>query len=288
MSSPFGTPPGVSPGMPAQSSTPAPQGQPVGAEKVRITVGPFVLSYPSLFVPKAKMGEKLQPGQMPTMRFSAELMCYADAPEAAELYKKLISAANQVCVPKFGKTVDSPIFRNKPVRDLAEREKYVGKPGFFISANSSQKPSVVIGNPPVAAVDPDDLYAGCIVYANLTPSTYDNESKGVKWFLNSVWKVGEGPRLAVERDSAADFTHLLGSVPVSVGQPVAAPMTEMPPWMQQQVAPPAQPQYQAPPAQPQYQMPPGMPQYGQAPPAQPQYQMPPGMPQMPGQWVPPQ
>lgn len=284
MSSPFGMPPGVSPGLPAQSVTPAPQGQPAAAERLRITVGPFVLSYPSLFVPKAKMGEKLQPGQAPTLRYSAELMCYADAPEAGALYAKLTEAANQVCLPKFGKTVDSPVFRNKPVRNLAEREKYVGKPGFFISAKCSQKPSVVVGNPPVAVVDPEELYAGCIVYANITPATYDNESKGVMWFLNSVWKVGEGPRLAIERDPSSDFAHLVGVVPVSVGQPVAPAMPDMPPWMQQQVVPQMPPQ--------QYQMPPQ--QYGQVPPGyaaappQQQYAMPPGMPPMPGQWMPPQ
>jgi len=285
MSSPFGMPPGVSPGLPAQSVTPAPQGQPAAAERIRITVGPFVLSYPSLFVPKAKMGEKLQPGQAPTLKYSAELMCYADAPEAGALYAKLMEAANQVAMQKFNKTLDSPVFRNKPVRNLAEREKYVGKPGFFVSANSSQKPAVVVGNPPVAVVDPEELYAGCIVYANLTPAWYDNESKGVKWYLNSVWKVGEGPRLAVERDPSSDFAHLVGVVPVSVGQPVAPPAADMPPWMQQQVAPqmPPQPQYQT--VNQQYgQVPPG---YAAAPPVQ-QYQMPPGMPPMPGQWVPPQ
>jgi hypothetical protein len=285
MSSPFGMPPGVSPGLPVQSSTPAPQGQPAAAERVKITAGPFVLSYPSLFVPKAKMGEKLQPGQAPTLKYSAELMCYADAPEAGALYAKLMDAANQVALPKFGKTLDSPIFRNKPVRNLAEREKYVGKPGFFISANSTQKPAVVIGNPPVAAVDPDELYAGCIVYANLTPAWYDNESKGVKWYLNSVWKVGEGPRLAVEKDPTSDYAHLIGVVPITVGHPVAPPAAEMPPWMQQQVAPQTlpQPHYQTA-TQPYGQVPPG---YAAAPPQQ-QYAMPPGMPPMPGQWMPPQ
>jgi len=270
MSSPFGMPPGVSPGLPAQSSTPAPQGQPAQAERVKITAGPFVLSYPSLFVPKAKMGEKLQPGQTPTLKYTAEFMCYADAPEAGELYKKLMDAANQVAMSKFGKTLDSPIFRNKPVRNLAEREKYVGKPGFFISANSTQKPAVVIGNPAVAATDPDQLYAGCIVYANLTPAWYENESKGVKWYLNSVWKVGEGPRLTIERDPSSDFAHLMGVVPVSVGQPVAPAMPDTP-----------QPQYQ-----PYVQVPPGVPQ-GYAQPVQ-GYAMPPGMPPMPGQWMPPQ
>ena len=284
MSSPFGMPPGVSPGLPAQSSTPAPQGQPAAAERLRITVGPFVLSYPSLFVPKAKMGEKLQPGQQPTLRYSAEFMCYADAPEAGALYTKLTEAANQVCLPKFGKTIDSPVFRNKPVRNLAEREKYVGKPGFFISAKASQKPSVVVGNPAVAVVDPEELYAGCIVYANITPATYDNESKGVMWFLNSVWKVGEGPRLAIERDPSSDFAHLMGVVPVTVGQPVAPPAAEMPPWMQQQVAPQMPPQQYAVPPQQYGQVAPG---YAAAPPQQ-QYAMPPGMPPMPGQWMPPQ
>lgn len=272
MSNPFGTPPGVSPGLPVHSSTPAVQhSQSATQERVRITAGPFVLSYPNLFVPRAKMGEKLLPGQAPTMRYSAEFMCYMDAPECSALYARLMEAANAVCLPKFGKTIDSPIFRNKPVRNLAERESYTGKPGFFISANCTQKPPVVIGNPPVAAIDPEDLYAGCIVYCNLTPAAYDNESKGVKWFLNSVWKVGEGPRLSVEKDATSDYSHLLGVVPVNLGHVAAPPAADMPPWMQQAAV----------------QVPTGFAVPQVAAPV-PQYQMPPGMPQMPGHWAPPQ
>jgi hypothetical protein len=258
-----------------------------------LSIGPFVLSYPSLFVPKAKMGEKLQPGQLPTMRYSGEFMVYMDSPEAGAIYQKLTEAANIIAMQKFGKTTDSPIFRNKPVRNLQEREKYQGKPGFFITANSSQKPAVVVGNPPVAVTDPEDLYAGCLVYINIAPFAYDAEgSKGVKWFLNSVWKVGEGPRLSVERDGASDFAHLVGQVPVNVlpsGHAAQAvpPAADMPPWMQQQVAVP-QPAFQNMPAQPQYAVPPGYAQPQQQYAAPPQYQMPPGMPPMPGQWAPPQ
>lgn len=284
MSNPFGSAPGINPGMPVQSVTHAPPAMASADDKIRVVVGPFVLSYPSLFVPKAKMGEKLQPGQQATMRFSGEFMVYAASPEAGAIYQKLTDAANTVAMQKFGKTTDSPIFRNKPVRNLAEREKYQGPAGFFITANSSQKPSIVVGDPPTACTDPDELYAGCLVYINVAPSAYDVDgSKGVKWFLNSVWKVGEGPRLAVERDGTSDFAHLVGKVAVNVapsgyGAQQAPPAAEMPPWMLQQAAPVA-PQYAVPPG---YAAPPQ--QYA----APPQYQMPPGMPPMPGHWAPPQ
>lgn len=288
MSNPFGAAPGINPGMPVQATMPLPQPQVAAQDKIRLTVGPFVLSYPSLFVPKKKMNEKLQPGQQPTLKYSAELICYMDSPEAQAIYQKLAEAANAMCMQKFGKTFDSPMFKNKPIRNLAEREKYEGKPGFFISAKSSQKPGVVVGNPPVLATDPDDLYAGCLVYADIAPGFYDSDgNKGINWYLNNVWKVGEGPRLSENHDPVSAFSHLIGVVPVSVAQPSYAPPAEaMPPWMQQQAV--QQPQYAVPPQQygqvpPGYMAaPPGIPPMPGAPPAG--Y----GQPVMPGQWQMPQ
>jgi len=238
MSNQFGAAPGINPGMPAQSTSHQTGNSAGKKEALRINAGPFVLSYPSLFVARKKMGVP-KPGEAPSLQYSCELMMYSNNPKAGETYQLLTAAANQVCMAKFGKTVDSPIFKNKPVRDLAEKQNAT-ETGFFISARSSQPPSIVIGSPPVTVTNPDDVYAGCFVYVNITPSTYDFEgNRGVKWFLNSVWKVADGPRLAAVRDGAQDFADLVGKVEVNLaptqGYGEAPPMPgQMPPWAQPQ------------------------------------------------------
>lgn len=245
MSNPFGAAPGVHAGMPVQSTmAAAPQKE---SATPRVTIGPFVLSYPNLFVARQKMGQP-KPGEQPSMQYSCELLCYSSNPQAGAIYNALMQAANAVSMAKFGKSADSAMFRNKPIRSLAERENSA-EPGFFLSARTTQKPSVVVGSPPVACTDPDELYAGCHVYVNVTPGTYDFEgNKGVKWYLNSVWKVAEGPRLAPVRDAASDFASLVGTVQVNLAQPQIA-QEELPPWAQPQQANPQQASmpFQAPP-----------------------------------------
>lgn len=277
MSNPsFGPPPGLSPAMPAQSTNPAPQ-NPKAQMDDRLTIGPCIISYPALLVPKKSMRDPN------ILEYGAEFIVLMETPEqvaqAQQIYQRMALVANTVSHAKFQRNADA--FRNKPLRPLSERKGFESRPGFFFSARSGHeyKPAALVGNPPVPATDPDQIYAGAIVYCTVKAGTYDNGgNQGVKWYLNSVLKVGDGPRLAGDHDPTDDYADILANMPVS--QP-AAPAYGMPP-----MAPPGYgqpPQFQAPPAyappmaQPQY------PAYG-VPPMQQQYAQPPQFqsPPMPG------
>lgn len=276
MSNPmFGPPPGVNAAMPAQSHNPMPQ-NPTAQLEDRLTVGPCIISYPNLFVPKYKMGAKDGP-----KFYGAEFIVLMETPEqqaqAQQIYQRMMTVANTLAQAKFQRNADQ--FRNKPIRGLNERKGFENRPGFFFSAKTGEqyKPDVLIGNPPVVATDPDQVYAGSIVYCTVRAGTYDEGGNtGVKWFLNSVLKVGDGPRLAGERDAASDYADVLANMPVTqqmapptYASPAGYAPPAYPPQAYGQPAAPAAPAY-APPQQ--Y----GMPPQGYA--APPAFQSPP----MPG------
>jgi len=286
MNSPFGPPPGVTAAMPAQSHSPMPQ-NPTAQLEDRLTVGPCIISYPNLFVPREKMGDPS------TKQYSAEFIVLMETPEqqaqAQQIYQRLLTVANTVSQHKFQRNADA--FRNKPIRSLAERKGFENRPGFFFSAKSivdptkpNSRPDVLIGNPPVVVTDPDVVYAGAIVYCNIKAYAYDNGgNQGVGWFLNSVLKAGDGPRLAGERNAASDYADVMASIPVTQVPPAGF----VPPAYTATTAPSG---YSAPPAyppqaygQPAAAVPPAFAppqQYGVPPQgyAQPAYQQPP----MPG------
>lgn len=200
----------------------------------RVTVGPCVISYPNLFVPRAKMTDAN------TKEYSAEFVVLMETPEQAaqaqQIYQKLMLVANTVAQHKSQRNADA--FRNKPIRPLSERKGFENRLGFFFTAKSSAqyRPDVLIGNPPVPVVNPEDVYPGAIVYVNVRAGWYDlSGNQGVKWYLNSVLKVGDGPRLAGDHDPISDFADVLATLPQSA-LPVAVP-----PGFAPQAAPPAYP-----------------------------------------------
>jgi hypothetical protein len=247
----FGPPAGVHAGMPAQSSQPAPQ-QAVSnvQDPTRVTVGPVVISFPNVFVPRARPNAK--PDDVP--KYSAEFIIFPDNPNANAIMTSLMGAAEIACQAKFKRSITT--MEKQPLRNYQIRDET--KQGWFFGANSPRKPAVLAGNPPEPVVDPDAIYGGALVYVNVKAEGYDVEGgKGVKFYLNSVWKVADGTPLAPPRDGRSDFAeflHLVPPTPAAVYAPPVAPVQ----------------QYAAPPA------------YQQVPPA---YQVPPmqyGQPQMPG------
>ena len=250
----FGPPAGIGAGMPTQSVQPAaPQGQPVN-DPTRVTVGPVVISYPNLFIPRRK--DAKDPNS--PMTYSAEFLIYHDNPKGQQLINQLMAAADIVCQEKFKRSIHT--MEKKPVRDLAVRQS--DKPGFFFSANSSNKPTVLAGNPPMPVTDSEVVYAGSLVYVAVKAAAYENNgNRGIKFFLNSVWKVADGTPLVAKRDALADFQGVMGEVGQYAAAPVqAAPQAYYPPQPQMAQVPPM-------PGQPPmaYGMPPGYPPaaYGQ-------------------------
>lgn len=248
----FGPPAGIGAGMPQQSVQPAaPQGQPVN-DPTRVTVGPVVISYPNLFIPRRKNSKDANSA----MTYSAEFLIYSDNSKGQQIINQLMAAADIVCQEKFKRSIHT--MEKKPVRDLAVRQS--DRPGFFFSANSTNKPTVLAGNPPMPVTDSEVVYAGAIVYVAVKAAAYEAEgNRGIKFYMNSVWKVADGTPLVAKRDALADFQGVMGEV----GQYTAAPAVQQPYY-------PPQPQMaQVPPMQGQppvaYGMPPGYPPaaYGQ-------------------------
>lgn len=266
-------------GLPVHSTSP-PQHQqnPFGGSEAvdaAITVGPMILAFPKLFVPETFTGgDEPKAGAKPVVpQYSCELRMLKDDPRFYEVFRQLHDAANATSMSAFKEPIDSPKFRNPAIRDMASKKGDNHPAGIFITAKSSQKPGVVMGDPPVLVVDGREIYGGCIVYANIKPAAYDKDrGRGVKWFLNSIWKVGDGTPLATERDPMAGFQHLVGKVQTNMYQHQPAQPQQYAPQPQQQYAP--QHQQYAP--QPQQQMPPQMPHN-----MQPQQQMPGHMPNLP-------
>jgi len=195
-----------------QQPTPAPPAGNDPNAQMRVVVGPIVLAYPKLFTPAPRMNSN-DPNDV---HYSMEGFIYASNPKVQEILQKLGAAASYAAAAEWqGRQVN---MTHQPIRLLSEKEGYAGEGGWFIRANSKQKPSVVKGEPIVPATQ-DDIYAGCLVYVSLKADAYDQKgSRGVKWFLNSVWKVAEGTPLAASRTGEQDFSHLVGQVAVSIAQ----------------------------------------------------------------------
>lgn len=267
MSSAFGPPPGVNPAMPAASSAPQ-QPAATANDPTRVTVGPLVISYPNLFIPRRK--DAKDPSS--PLMYSAEFICFAENPAYQAIAQKLMAAAEVVCQEKFKKSINT--MEKQPLRSVKIRPGHENRDGFFFGANSNAqygKPQVFVGNPAVPVTDPDVIYPGAIVYVSLKAGAYEsNGNKGIKFYLNSVLKCADGTPLVAPRDATRDFADVMGEIPATAAfappaapygvpagyamPPAAPPMPSYPP-QQGYAAPPVQPGY------PQQQMAPPMPGY---------------------------
>lgn len=275
MSNAFGPPPGVNPAMPAASSAPQ-QPAPAAQDPTRVTVGPLVISYPNLFIPRRK--DAKDPNS--PLMFSAEFICFAENPAYQAIAQKLMAAAEVVCQEKFKRSINT--MEKQPLRPIKIRPGHENREGFFFGANSNanfSKPQVFVGNPPQPVTDPDVIYPGAIVYVGVKAGAYEsNGNKGIKFYLNSVLKCADGTPLVAPRDATRDFADIMGEIPMTtVFAPPAAAYGApagfaMPPAM-----PPGPPQ-----------MPAYPPQGYAAPPVHPGYPQQPVAPPMPGYAYPPQ
>lgn len=260
---PFGGVPGMGPNMPQQAA-PQPQQNAVANSPERLTIGPCILSYPKLVTPQ-KWGDKEE------AEYGCELYFYASRPETQSIVQRLQAAVAYAAQQQWpGQQVR---FSHQPIKNLqTDKDNYSGEPGYFIRANSKNKPGLFLGRELVPIVDAEDLYAGSIVYAAVTAAAYDmDKSRGVKFYINSVLKVADGPRLAPARDGKNYFEGMVDQIQFNLAAPQ---MPQMPGFPAQQM-PVNQPMQYLPPAtvypgQQQPQMPQGYPQQPQGYPQQPQ------------------
>ena len=76
--------------------------------------------------------------------------------------------------------------------DDEDLDKYPENEGHWIvSARSKKKVGLVdIDRQPI--LDVSEIYSGCWAYVSVTSFAYDNESKGVSFFLNNIMKAKDG------------------------------------------------------------------------------------------------
>jgi hypothetical protein len=78
--------------------------------------------------------------------------------------------------------------------DDSDLDKYPENEGhFLLNARSKKKVGLVdIDRQPI--LDPEEIYSGCWAYVSVTSFAYDNESKGVSFFLNNIMKARDDER----------------------------------------------------------------------------------------------
>jgi len=188
------------------------------AEKTRLVTPEGILMWAHLFRAKAqkKGGDKFQCDVV----FSPEAM---QTPEFAALKAE----AQKVAIERFGERLKGLIAAEKFISPFWPNSRKInaetgklpeGYPegGCFITIKSDYRPGVGKLTPQgiVAVIDENDVYPGCIVRASVHAWSYDNESKGVSFGLNSILKVRDGKSLAGNAgDVTQDFAAFAGAAP---------------------------------------------------------------------------
>ena len=85
--------------------------------------------------------------------------------------------------------------------DDTDLDKYPENEGhWLLNARSKRKIGLVdIDRQPI--LDPAEIYSGCWAFVSVTSFAYDNESKGVGFFLNNIMKARDGDRFGASASS---------------------------------------------------------------------------------------
>lgn len=162
-----------------------------------------VASYVHLFTPRQRTDGKGNPKGDP--KYSLSLFF----PEGTDL-SAMEDAARAAGEERFGDKFMSLVNKGKvywPFQDTADMDEPdapFDQPGTVVSFKSFDKPGIVDANAePI--MDKSDVYSGMIARVSCRPFAYDNESKGVGFYLVNVQKLGDGTRLSGNPSAEADF-----------------------------------------------------------------------------------
>lgn len=147
----------------------------------KVVIGPCRISFPHFFEPaETDNGDKYQGNFL----FPPD---WKNQPD----YKKFQNALYDVAEDMFGPEDEWPTSGNfrgpKDVIRKAEEKDYEGyrKGWFFVKAGSKDQPGIVdAGREPVT--NPREVYGGRWCRISVTVAAYDNKSKGVGIYLNSI------------------------------------------------------------------------------------------------------
>lgn len=93
--------------------------------------------------------------------------------------------------------------------DDTDLDKYPENEGhYLLNCRSKKKVGLVdIDRQPI--LDASEVYSGCWAYLSVTSFAYDNESKGVSFFLNNIMKVRDDVSFGAERSTPdEDFAEV--------------------------------------------------------------------------------
>lgn len=162
-----------------------------------------VASYVHLFTPRQRTDGKGNPKGDP--KYSLSLFF----PEGTDL-SAMEDAARAAGEERFGDKFMSLVSKGKvywPFQDTADMDEPAApfdQPGTVVSFKSSDKPGIVDADAePI--MDKSDVYSGMIARVSCRPFAYDNESKGVGFYLVNVQKLEDGTRLSGNPSAEADF-----------------------------------------------------------------------------------
>lgn len=211
--------PGMGAAMPAQSTR---QTQPAGnaRDNTRVITGPFILSYPHLFTPRSSQQVQVDADGKPLpvqLQYDCELLIYKSSPTCNKVLSDL-SVAMTAAAQAAGNFPANPKWPG--VTDAHGRESYVGPPAWRLSCRSKSRPTLRRHPDLQPIMDPEELYAGCIVHAFLRANAFKKPTgSGISWFLNGIVKLADGPRLA---SGTAALDDIYGGLDIAQIDPALA------------------------------------------------------------------
>lgn len=78
--------------------------------------------------------------------------------------------------------------------DDSDLDKYPENEGHYLLNARSKKKVGLVDTDRQPILDPEEIYSGCWAYVSVTSFAYDNESKGVSFFLNNIMKARDDER----------------------------------------------------------------------------------------------
>lgn len=78
--------------------------------------------------------------------------------------------------------------------DDSDLDKYPENEGHMLLNARSKKKVGLVDTDRQPILDPEEIYSGCWAYVSVTSFAYDNESKGVSFFLNNIMKARDDER----------------------------------------------------------------------------------------------
>lgn len=72
--------------------------------------------------------------------------------------------------------------------DDTDLDKYPENEGHYLVNARSKKKVGLVDSDRQPILDPSEIYSGCWAYVSITSFAYNNESKGVSFFLNNIMK----------------------------------------------------------------------------------------------------